>query len=159
VTALCPCAAVALNTTETAVRIFSNRISSPSLLRSDRGVNASTGFPQVCGAGSILFAASRMRCRPTAQETAALRAAPVAHRLVSGDVYRLSVPETFTTSGLRAIPEQSRRVQTWGGFLCGDAHTVVAVNVTPLDVRSLADSVRSFDIRRTESPNSCVRYP
>jgi hypothetical protein len=83
------------------------------------------------------------RCRPTARETAALRAAPVAHRLVGGDVYRLSVPETFTGSGVRAIPEEARRVQTWGGFLCGDAHTVVAVNVTPLHVRSLADSVRA----------------
>jgi len=83
------------------------------------------------------------RCRPTAQETAALRAAPVAHRVVGGDVYRLSVPETFAASGVRAIPEESRRVQTWGGYLCGDAHTVVAVNVTPLHVRSLADSVRA----------------
>ena len=83
------------------------------------------------------------RCRPTAQETAALRAAPVADRLVSGDVYRLSVPETFTSSGVRAILEESRRVQTWGGFLCGDAHTVVAVNVTPLQMRSLAESVRA----------------
>jgi uncharacterized protein DUF6714 len=83
------------------------------------------------------------RSRPTAQETAALRAAPVAHRGAGGDVYRLSVPETFTASGVRAIPEESRVVQTWGGFLCGDAHTVVAVNVTPLHVRSLADSVRA----------------
>jgi len=83
------------------------------------------------------------RCRPTAQETAALRAVHVAYRDVTGDVYRLSVPETFTASGVRAIPEESRRVQTWGGYLCGDAHTVVAVNVTPLQVRSLADSVRA----------------
>ena len=83
------------------------------------------------------------RCRPTAEEIAALRAAPVPHRLVSGDVYRLSVPETFTTSGVRAIPEESRRVQTWGGVLCGDAHTVVAVNVTPVQMRSLAESVRA----------------
>jgi len=83
------------------------------------------------------------RCRPTAQDTAALRAAPVAHRVVSGDVYRLSVPETFTASGVRVIPAESRRVQTWGGFMCGDAHTVVAVNVTPLHVQSLADAVRA----------------
>jgi len=34
-------------------------------------------------------------------------------------------------------------VQTWGGFMCGDAHTVVAVNVTPLHVQSLADAVRA----------------
>lgn len=53
------------------------------------------------------------------------------------------MPETFTASGVREIPEESRRVQTWSGFLCGDAHTVVAVNVTPLHVRSLADSVRA----------------
>ena len=83
------------------------------------------------------------RCRPTAQEIAALRATPVASRAAEGDVYRLLVPETFTTSGVRAIPEESRRVQTWGGFLCGDAHTVVAVNVTPLHVQSLADAMRS----------------
>ena len=98
------------------------------------------------------------RCRPTAQETAALRAAPVTHRVVGGDVYRLSVPETFTGSGVRAIPQESRRVQTWGGYLCGDAHTVVAVNVTPLDVRSLADSVRARTtlFRDTVSPRSIV---
>jgi hypothetical protein len=96
------------------------------------------------------------RCRPTAQETAALRAAPVAHRVVGGDVYQLSVPVTWTGSGIRAIPEESRRVQTWGGYLCGDAHSVVAVNVTPLDVRSLADSVRARTtlFRDTVSPRS-----
>ena len=83
------------------------------------------------------------RSRPTAQETAALRAAPVEHRVVSGDVYRLSLPETLTGSGPRSIPEESRRVETFGGFLCGDGHTVVAVNVTPLRVRSLAESVKA----------------
>jgi hypothetical protein len=83
------------------------------------------------------------RCRPTAKEIAALRAAPVAYRVVGGDVYQLSVPVTLTGSGIRGIPGESRRVQTWGGYLCGDAHSVVAVNVTPLDVRSLADSVRA----------------
>ena len=83
------------------------------------------------------------RCRPTPAEIDALRAAPVAVRGVAGDIYRLSVPETFTGSGVRVIPEESRRVQTWGGYLCGDAHTVVAVNVTPLAVRSLPDSVRA----------------
>ena len=83
------------------------------------------------------------RSRPTARETAALRAAHVSHRDVRGDVYRLSVPETFTASGVRAIPEESRRVQTWGGYLCSDAHTVVAINITPLRVGSLAESVRA----------------
>jgi len=83
------------------------------------------------------------RSRPTADETAALRAAPVAHRLVAGDVYRVSLPETFVGSGARSIPQESRRVQTWGGYLCGDAHTIVSVNVTPLDARPLAESVRA----------------
>ena len=83
------------------------------------------------------------RCRPTAEETAAMRAAPAIYRVIAEDIYRLSIPETFTGSSLRAIPEESRRVQTWGGYLCGDAHAVVAVNVMPLHVRSLADSVRA----------------
>ena len=83
------------------------------------------------------------RSPPTAQETAALRAVPVTYRVVCGDVYRLSVPETFTGSDVRSIPEESRRVETWSGYLCGDAYTVVAVNVTLLKVRSLADSVRA----------------
>ena len=98
------------------------------------------------------------RCRPTAQETAALRAASVSHRVVVGDVYRLSVPETLTGSGIHEIPQESRRVQTWGGYLCYDAHTVVAVNVTPLDVRSLADSLRARTalFRDTVSPRSIV---
>ena len=83
------------------------------------------------------------RCRPTADDIAALRAAPVTHRAVEDGVYQLLVPDAFTASGVRVIPEESRRVQTWGGLLCGDADTVVAVNVTPLQVQSLADSVRA----------------
>ena len=83
------------------------------------------------------------RCRATAVEIAALRATPVEPRAVAGDVYRLSVPETFSGSGVRSIPEESRRVETWGGYLCGDAPTVIAVNVTPLTVRSLEDSIRA----------------
>jgi len=49
-------------------------------------------------------------------------------------------------------------VQTWGGYLCGDADTVVAVNVTPLEVRSLADVVRARAtlFRDTVSPRLIV---
>ena len=83
------------------------------------------------------------RSRPTAADTAALRAAPITYRTVGGNGYRLSVPDSFTASGERAIPEESRRVQTWGGLLCGDADTIVAVNVTPLPVRSLDDAVQA----------------
>ena len=98
------------------------------------------------------------RSRPTPQEIAALRAAPVTHRVVGGDVYRLSVPETFTGSGLRTIPQESRRVQTWGGYLCGDAHTVVAVNVTPLAWRSMAESLNARQplFRQVQSPRSIL---
>lgn len=94
------------------------------------------------------------RSRPTSQEIAAMRAAPVALRVVAGDVYRLSVPDTFTGSGARTIPEESRRVQTWGGYLCGDAYTAVAVNVTPLDRRSQMEAVRESMtlLRETKSP-------
>ena len=96
------------------------------------------------------------RCRPTALEIAARRAGPSVLRVVEGDVYRLSVPETFTGSGVRVIPQESRRVQTWGGYLCGDAPTIVAVNVTPRAVWSLTDLVRTRSklFRETVSPRS-----
>ena len=98
------------------------------------------------------------RSRPTAQEIAALRAAPVTARLVTGDIYRLSVPDTLADSGARTIAEESRRVRTWGGYLCGDAHTVAAVNVTPLEGRSLAESMRARAalFRQTHPPRSIV---
>jgi len=96
------------------------------------------------------------RSRPTAAETAALCAVPATYRWVVGDVYRLSMPDTLSGSGARTIPQESRRVQTWGGYLCGDAHTVVAVNVTPLAARSLAESVRARTalFRETGPPRS-----
>jgi len=100
------------------------------------------------------------RCRPTPQEIVALRAAHVPFREVRADVYQLRVPETFTSSGVRDIPEESRRVQTWGGYLCGDAHTVLAVNVTPLHVRSLADSVRArVTLFREAAPPRSIPVP
>jgi len=83
------------------------------------------------------------RSRPTAAHVAALRTAPVHYRVVAGDVFRLSIPDTFTGSGVRDIPQELRRVQTWSGYLCGDVHTVVAINISPLEARSLADSVRA----------------
>src|SRR5262245_12842075 len=82
------------------------------------------------------------RSRPTAEDISALRATPMTYRSVVGDVYRLSLPDTFTGSGVREIPQEFRRVQTWGGYLCGDVHTVVAINVTQLAKRSIAESVR-----------------
>jgi hypothetical protein len=81
------------------------------------------------------------RARPAAQEIEALRAQRVMYRGVGTGIYRLSVPDTLAGSGLRDIPQESRRVETWGGYLCGDVHTVVAINVSPLAVRSLRDAV------------------
>jgi hypothetical protein len=72
------------------------------------------------------------RARPAAEEIAARRAEPMAYHAVGNDVYRLTVPDTLTGSGVRDIPQESRRVETWGGYVCGDVHTVIAVNVTPL---------------------------
>ena len=45
------------------------------------------------------------RSRPTADETAALRATPVAHRVVAGDVYRVPCPRRSSA----ATPGRSRR--------------------------------------------------
>jgi hypothetical protein len=64
------------------------------------------------------------------------------------------VPQTLTDSGARNIPEESRRVRTWGGYLCGDVHAVVAVNVTPLDARSLRDSIEGRQRLFRECPTS-----
>jgi uncharacterized protein DUF6714 len=94
------------------------------------------------------------RARPTPEEIAALRAGPVTYRRVDDDVYQLSVPQSLIDSGARDIPEESRRVRTWGGYLCGDVHAVVAVNVTPVDARSLRDSIEARQGLFRERPRS-----
>jgi hypothetical protein len=81
------------------------------------------------------------RSRPTPTEIAALRNAPVSYRTAGSGRYCLEVPVTLTGSGVRDIPEESRRVEVWGGYLCGDAHTVIAINSTPLSQRSFEDSI------------------
>ena len=83
------------------------------------------------------------RSRPSDEEIASLRAVPTTYRAVEDVAYRLMVPDTFTASGARSIPEEFRRVQTWGGLLCGDAPTVIAVNVTPLDRQTPGDAVQT----------------
>lgn len=83
----------------------------------------------------------RPRSRPTEAEIAAARAAPANWRTVERDGFRLELPETLVSGGARDIPEESRRVEVWGGLLGGDAHTVVAVNASPLAVRSLPDAI------------------
>ena len=84
------------------------------------------------------------RARPTAAELEARRREPVAYRDVREDVYRLTSPETLTGSGLRDIPSESRRVQTWGGYLCGDVHTTLAINIRPHTAQSLEEAVAAL---------------
>lgn len=83
------------------------------------------------------------RRRPTPDEIAAARHVAPTFRMRDGGSYRLEVPETLAGSGVRDIPQESRRVESWGGYLRYDAHTVVAVNVSPLAVRSLLDAVEA----------------
>jgi hypothetical protein len=87
------------------------------------------------------------RCRPTADAIDALRHAPMTYRTVGEGDCRLDLPHTLTGGGLHDIREESRRVEVWGGPLCGDAHTVVAVNVTPLALKSFAHSMKSLRAR------------
>jgi hypothetical protein len=81
------------------------------------------------------------RSRPDADAIASMRAQPVIYREVGEGGYRLWIPTNWSGSGMRDIPEEARRVETWGGYLCGDAHTMVAINVTPAAVRSFGEVV------------------
>jgi hypothetical protein len=75
---------------------------------------------------------SHPRSRPSAAAIEAARNEPVTYRTVTGQGYRVDIPHALTGSGVRDIPEEQRRVEVWSGLLCSDAHSVVAVNVTPL---------------------------
>ena len=82
------------------------------------------------------------RHRPRPEDTAALRSAPVTYHLVEREVYSVTLPDTFVSSGARQIAEESRAVETWSGLLCGDVPTIVAINVTPLAGRHLSQITR-----------------
>ena len=43
-------------------------------------------------------------------------------------------------------------METWGGYRRGDAHTVVAVNVSPIAVRLLADAIQTRLALYRDSP-------
>ena len=94
------------------------------------------------------------RARPTPEQIAALRAEPVNYRRVDDDVYQLSVPQTLTDGGVRDIPEESRRVRAWGGYLCGDVYAIVAVNVTPRAAESLSDFIEARQRLFRERPTA-----
>ena len=96
------------------------------------------------------------RRRPTPEAIAAARQTPPSFQLHDGGGYRLEIPETLHGGGVRDIPEESRCVEAWSGFLRSDAHTVMAVNVSPIEVRSLPDAVhaRSSLYRDPPSPRA-----
>jgi hypothetical protein len=84
---------------------------------------------------------SHPRNRPSAAEIAAARNLPVTYRTVTGQGYRIEIPHALTGSGARDIPDEHRHVEGWSGLLCSDAHSVVAVNITPDGVEGLAPSL------------------
>ena len=77
------------------------------------------------------------RHRPDPDGVAALRSEPVTWNAVERPRYRLALPQGFTSSGARHIPEESRTVEAWRGTLCGDVPALVAVNLMPLADRHL----------------------
>jgi hypothetical protein len=97
--------------------------------------------------------------RPSEAEIASLRSAPMTYRDAGGDLYRLRIPDTLAGSGPREIPEESRRVETWGGYMCGDAHTVIAVNVMPVASRTLARAVPILSVHFRTVKERDVQVP
>ena len=101
------------------------------------------------------------RHRPTPEEIAALRTAHVRYHAVERDRYRLTLPSSLTSNGARHIPEESRTVEVWSGMLCGDAFTMVAVNITPLADRHLGQIVEraAGGLRAARVDERKVRVP
>jgi hypothetical protein len=101
------------------------------------------------------------RHRPTAEQIQALRSAPTRYREVERELFALALPEGFGSSGARDIPEESRKVEVWSGHLCGDAPSVVAVNVTPASLRTLRQTLEraSKGLRAASVEPKDVRVP
>jgi hypothetical protein len=92
------------------------------------------------------------RSRPTPEAIAAARLEPIRYRGHADASFRLDLPDTLAGSGARTIPEEARRVEVWGGYIRYDAHTVVAVNVSPLEARALDQSVDARSTLFLEPP-------
>jgi hypothetical protein len=84
------------------------------------------------------------RARPTRDALTRLRAAPVTYRRVHEPEYQSDVPETLAASGRRDLPGESRRVQTWGGYLCGDVPATIAVNVLRRPAHAFDTAVTTY---------------
>lgn len=97
--------------------------------------------------------------RPSNAEVEALRRAPMTYREAGGDLYRLRLPDTLAGSGVREIPSESRRVETWSGYVCGDAHTVIAVNVMPLATRPLSRAIPILSVHFRTAESRDIQVP
>jgi hypothetical protein len=85
------------------------------------------------------------RARPTAAEIDVLRSAPVSNRHYVESDYHITLPDTLPGSGVRDIPSEFRRVQTWGGYICWDVPATVAVNVIARSAGSLDDTSARYE--------------
>ena len=84
------------------------------------------------------------RARPTAADIERQRQTPTEYREVLADGYRLMLPDTLVSSGMREILSESRRVQSWGGLVCGDVHVLVTVNRLLNETRAPEELARSY---------------
>ena len=100
------------------------------------------------------------RHRPTPEELAAAHAAPATYHTVGAGRHRLSIPTSLAGGGLHHIASESRTAEVWGGAMCGDVPTMVAVNWTPLGDEPLDQLVRrrAAGLRDVGEPRA-VRVP
>ena len=82
------------------------------------------------------------RHRPTAAEIEERRNQTVSWHEVGSDNYRLTMPTTFTGGGVHTVPQESRRVEIWRGYLRGDVGARVLVHFEPVRGRTLGDMAR-----------------
>ena len=91
------------------------------------------------------------RLRPPPDALEAKRRAPVTYQEVGSGHYRLTLPATFAGTGVREVPTESRRVESWSGYLCGDAPARVLVHFEALRDRTLDDVTRRAAGRLVEA--------
>jgi hypothetical protein len=83
------------------------------------------------------------RHRPNAEEIEARRNEPVEWHEVGAGNYRLTVPASLRGVRVREVPQESRRVEMWDGYLRGDVKARVLVHFDPRRNRTLDDFGRS----------------
>jgi hypothetical protein len=89
----------------------------------------------------------------------AKRGAPVEYHEVGAGEYRVTLPTTFTSTGLRHVATESRRVEIWSGYLAGDSPTRFLVHFGPLGDRTLGDVARQATDQLVETFHSGTLPP